>query len=130
MQVNTDGKCVQISDAPIPESESIPESALFLLESELESEISKGAGIGTRNGIREFGLGIGIRNFKSDHILILRFLEYHGEVHVLTGWNRNRNGISGPLAGFGTGIRLLNFPGIGIGIKIYPESCITGADSL
>ena len=48
------------------------------------------------------------------------------------GWNRN--GISGLLAGIGigTGIRLLNFPGIriGTGIKMYPELCITGKHQL
>ncbi len=67
-------------------------------------------------------------------------VQYHGE--VLTSWNRNRNRNPGFRAGIGigmesvdflleigigTGITLLNFPGIGIGtgIKIYPESCIT-----
>ena len=47
-------------------------------------------------------------------------------------WGWNRNGINGLLAGIGigTGIRHLNFPGIGtgIGIKMYPESCITGTN--
>ncbi len=62
---------------PIPESESIPESALFWLESESEpeSEISKCTGIGTGIGIRELGLGIGIRNFKSGPILIFTIFE-------------------------------------------------------
>ena len=68
------------------------------------------SGIGIDSGITLFlaGIGIGIKKIKFC-------------------WNRN--GISALLAGIGirTGIRLLNFPGIGtvIGIKIYPESCIT-----
>ena len=65
--------------------------ALFLLESESESEISKGAGIGTGIRIREFSLGIGIRNFKSDHILI-KVLGLESECNRWTScWNRNWN---------------------------------------
>ncbi len=45
--------------------------------------------------------GIGIRDFK----------RYWNQI-ILAG------------IGIGTGIRLVNFPGIGI--KVYPESCITG----
>ncbi len=55
----------------------MPESALFLLESESEpeSQISKGTGI----GIREFGPGIGIRinDFKADQIPVFKFFVHH-----------------------------------------------------
>ncbi len=83
-----------------------------VLESELESE--------SDNFVLESESGIlGIDRLESESEPESRFW----------GWNWNRNGISGLLAGIGirTGIRLLNFPGIGtvIGIKIYPESCIT-----
>ena len=76
---NTNGVSIlnQWCTIPIPESESIPESALFLLESEpeSESEISKGTGIGTGIGIREYGPGIGIKDFKADQIHVFKFLE-------------------------------------------------------
>ncbi len=67
----------------------------FLLES--ESEISKGTGIVI--GVREFGSGIGINQNRSG-----------SEVYLILAEIR---------------IRVLSFPGIGIGIQLYPKSCIT-----
>ncbi len=125
----------------ILELESIPESALFLMESESEpeSEISKGTGIGTgiRVRIREFGPGINrikslsLNFWELDHYLKPwqgnDRLESEPESRFFLDWNWN--GISGLLAGIGIGteIRLFNFPGIvtGIRIKMYPELCIT-----
>ena len=48
---------------------------MHLSPCESESEISKGTGIGTGIGIREYGPGIGIKDFKADQIPVFKFLE-------------------------------------------------------
>ncbi len=103
---------------PIPESESIPESLWFWLES--ESGISNCVGI----GIMHWSPGIGIRVLKISDRGRWLGLAYRISVGVaVESESKNFDWNQRIIAG--NGLRIRNFRNAGIGIKMCAESCIT-----